>query len=62
MGEILILTQLIPKTKLIRKKSQNLYVVFSCRWGATHRKIDDLSVCPPKIILDLFPLLVIPYT
>ena len=32
------------------------------RWGATHRKIDDLSVCPQNIILDLFRLLVIPYS
>ena len=54
--------QLIPITKLIRKKLPNLYVFFSCRWGATHRKIDDLSICPPNIHLDLFCLLVIPYS
>ena len=29
---------------------------------STHRKIDDLSICPPNIILYLFRLLVIPYT
>ena len=28
-----ILLQLIPTTKLIRKISRNLYVIFSCRWG-----------------------------
>jgi hypothetical protein len=33
---------------------------FSCRWGVRHRKIDDLSICPPNIILKLNPLLVIP--
>ena len=52
--------QLIPTMKLIREKSRNLYVFFSCRLGATHRKIDDLSICPPSIILDLFHLLIIP--
>ena len=36
--------------------------VFICRWGATHRKIEDLSICPPNIILDLFCLLFIPYS
>ena len=41
---------------------KNLYMVFSCRWGAPHRKIDHLLICPPNIILDLFHLLVIPYT
>ena len=30
--------------------------------GTTHSKIDDLSICPPIIILDLFCLLVIPHT
>ena len=40
------LHQLIPTTKLIRK-SQNLYVIFSCRLGSTHSKIDDLFIYPP---------------
>ena len=30
--------------------------------GATCRKIDDLSICPKNIILDLFLLLVVPYS
>ena len=30
---------------------KNLYVFFSCRWGATHRKIYDFYICPPNIIL-----------
>ena len=47
--------------ELIQKKSRNLYLFFSCRWGATHRKIDDPSIYPPIIILDLFRLLVLPY-
>ena len=25
--------QLIPTTKLLRKKPRNIYVIFSCRWG-----------------------------
>ena len=40
------LHQLIPTTKLIRK-SRNLYVIFSCRLGSTHSKIDDLFIYPP---------------
>ena len=36
-----------PTTKLIRKKIQCPYMIFSCCYGATHRRI-----CPPKIILD----------
>ena len=43
----------------ISKKSQNLFVVFCCRWGVTYSKIDDLYIW---IILDVFHLLVIPYT
>ena len=54
--------QLIPITKLIRKKITKPIRVFSCRSGATYSKIDDLSICPPNIILDLMRLLVIPYT
>ena len=30
--------------------------------GATHRTIDELYICPPNIILELFRLLVIPYS
>ena len=36
--------------------------IFNCRCGETNSKIDDLSICPPNIILDLFLLLVIPYS
>ena len=43
-----------------RKKLRNLDVFFICRWGATHRKNDDLSICPQNIISDFFRLLVIP--
>ena len=32
---------------------------FSCRWGPTLSKIDDIYICSPNIILDLFRLLVI---
>ena len=45
-----------------RKKSQNQYGIFSSRWGATLGKIDDVFICPPNIILDLFRLLAIPYS
>ena len=38
----------IPTTKLIRKKSRNLYVIFSCLWGITFSRINDLFICPPK--------------
>ena len=38
------------------------YVFFSCRWWTTHSKIDNLSICPPNIFLDLFPFLLIPYS
>ena len=40
------------------KESRNLFVIFR---GATHSIIDDLFICPPNIILDLFRLLDIPY-
>ena len=39
--------QLIPTTKLIRKKSRNLSVIFSCRGrGGNTYRIDDLFICP----------------
>ena len=37
-------------------------MIFSCCWGATLSRIDDLSICPPNIILYLFCLLAIPYS
>ena len=43
--------QLIPITKLIRNKSRNLYVVFSCRWGGQHVKLMTSPIAPPNIIL-----------
>ena len=43
-------------------KSQNLYVIYSCRLGATHSRIDDLFICPLNIILDLCRLLAFPYS
>ncbi len=42
--------------------NSNLSVIFSCRCGVTHSRIDDLFICPPIIILDLFHLLAIPYS
>ena len=45
-----------------QKKSQNLNVIFSCRWGAILITYYDLYICPPNIILDLFRLLFIPYS
>ena len=54
--------QLKPKTKIIRKKNTKPIRVFSCRVGSTHSRIDDLYICPPNIILDLFRLLVISYS
>ena len=40
-------------------KSRDIYVIFSCRWGATNSR---RLFCPPNIILDLFRLLAIPYS
>ena len=53
--------QLIPTTKLIRKKNHE---TFQLSLGGTHSKIDDLLICPPpkkkkKIVLDLYCLLAI---
>ena len=56
------LYQIIQTTTLIRKTTKPTRI-FSYRWGATHRKIEDLSsICPLNIILNLFRLLVIPYS
>ena len=27
------------------KKSKYLYLIFTCRWGTTHSRIDDLFIC-----------------
>ena len=29
-------------------------MIFSCHYGTTHRRINDLYICLPIIILDLF--------
>ena len=55
--------QLIPTIEINSGKNhETLHTIFSCRWGATFSKIDDLFICPPNIILDLFRLLAIPYS
>ena len=56
------LPQLILTTKFIRKKTRNLYVISSCRWGATLKNIYNIFICHPNIILDLFRLLATPYS
>ena len=43
------------------KKKRQPIRIFSCSWDA-HSRIDDLSICPPHIILYLFRLLAIPYS
>ncbi len=43
------------------EKNKKPIRAFQLSLGATHRKVDDLSICPPNIILDLFRLLVISY-
>ena len=37
-------------------------MIFSCRWGATHSKIDNLFISHPDIILYLLCLLAISYS
>ena len=49
--------QLTPTTKLIQ-----INAWFSAVWGASHSRIDNLFICPPNVILDLFRLLAIPYS
>ena len=48
--------------KLIRKIIKKTLHVFQLSLGATNSKIDDFSICPPNIVLDLFRLLGIPYS
>ena len=43
-------------------QQRNLYMIINSRVGSTHHRIHDLYICTPNIILDLFRLLVIPYT
>ena len=31
------------------KKSRNLYMIFSCRLGATLSRIDDIFICPQNL-------------
>ena len=56
--------QLKPTTKISGEKSRNLYAILNCRWKATHSRIDDLFICPPKYysrFISLVGLLAIPY-
>ena len=46
--------------RIIRNKFTKPVRNFSCRWGLTHR-IDDLYICPPNTILDIFRLLLTSY-
>ena len=60
---IFVFNQLILNNEInLGGKSRNLYVFFSCCWGATYSRIDDLSICNRNIILIFFCLLVIPYS
>ena len=46
--------------KLLGKISRNLYLIFSCHWGATLIRIDDLFYLPPKYYLRF--ILLVGYT
>ena len=45
--------QHIPTKKLIFKITLSIRN-FSCRLGSTHRRIDVLYICPPKIIFQIY--------
>ena len=49
-----VFIQLIPSTKFIRKKSQNLYVISAVVGGGRAATIDDLFIYPPSIIYIYF--------
>ena len=54
--------QLIPTTKFIRGGNHETYTCFQLSLGGQHSRIYDLYICPSNISLDLFLLLVIPYS